>query len=159
VLTGRHAVAAWQFAEPGFAGPGSVAPGSAAPGSAAPGSAAPGSAAPGSAAPGSAAPGSAAPGSAAPGLAGPASRADGATADPASAPRLTENGLPVRVRQQSLAPQLRGSGPAPVAAPDDAPSPEATRSAMSAFWQGRTRALSDADQGPGPDLPTGMEGR
>jgi signal transduction histidine kinase len=55
---------------------------------------------------------------------------------------LTAMGLPVRVRQASLAPQLRDSGPVPA---DDAesapssPSPEAARSTMTALQRGWER--------------------
>jgi signal transduction histidine kinase len=52
---------------------------------------------------------------------------------------LTENGLPQRVRQMSLAPQLRDSaGAQPLSAPVGSPprSPEKARSVMSAFRQG-----------------------
>jgi signal transduction histidine kinase len=93
-------------------------------------------------------------------LAEPSPRSGGTNPDNAP-PGWTENGLPVRVRQQNIAPQLRDSVAAPVAAASESPSPEATRSAMSAFWEGRTRALADADPAPGqvPDLPTDMESR
>jgi signal transduction histidine kinase len=94
------------------------------------------------------------------GAAEPAARANGI--DPGGPPPgRTENGLPVRVRQQSLAPQLRDSVLAPAESGSESPSPEATRSAMSAFWEGRTRALADADPAPGqvPELPTDTEGR
>jgi len=58
-----------------------------------------------------------------------------------SSEELAELGLPVRVRQASLAPQLRDGGSAPVPPPasDDAPgtgSPEAARSTMSALQRG-----------------------
>jgi hypothetical protein len=77
----------------------------------------------------------------------------------------TENGLPVRVPQQSLAPPLR-EDPAPAMAADPAtdaqsPSPDAARRVMSAFWQGRTRGLSEADhdQPNGAGRPEGGETR
>jgi len=79
---------------------------------------------------------------------------------------LTENGLPRRVRQASLAPQLRatvapGTPPGDVA---ESRSPERARSVMSAFRRGWQRGLSDADEaGPeseaGPDLPPDGESR
>jgi hypothetical protein len=59
---------------------------------------------------------------------------------------LTENGLPQRVRQMSLAPQLRDSvGAQPLAAPVGSPprSPEKARSVMSAFRQGWRLGQSD----------------
>jgi HAMP domain-containing protein len=86
---------------------------------------------------------------------------------------LTENGLPQRVRQMSLAPQLRDSvASQPLSAPVDSPprSPEKARSVMSAFRQGWRLGLSEnggkhGDPGPhhtpapppppslSPDLP------
>jgi signal transduction histidine kinase len=67
-----------------------------------------------------------------------------------SATELTKMGLPVRVRQASLAPQLRDGGR--FASPDeaeeaaDAPSPEAARSTMTALQRGweRGRYISGA---------------
>jgi signal transduction histidine kinase len=58
---------------------------------------------------------------------------------------LTENGLPQRVRQMSLAPQLRDSAARqPLAAPVASPrSPEKARSVMSAFRQGWRLGLSE----------------
>jgi hypothetical protein len=58
---------------------------------------------------------------------------------------LTEHGLPQRVRQMSLAPQLRDSAAAqPLAAPVASPrSPEKARSVMSAFRQGWRLGLSE----------------
>jgi Histidine kinase-, DNA gyrase B-, and HSP90-like ATPase len=82
--------------------------------------------------------------------------------DPYSAPSVrTENGLPVRVRQQSIAPQLRESVAAHLETASESSSPEATRSAVSAFWEGRARALADADLAPSQvqDLPTDTESR
>jgi signal transduction histidine kinase len=60
---------------------------------------------------------------------------------------LTENGLPQRIRQMSLAPQLREPASAPLLAGAAASSrsPEAARSVMSAFQQGWRRGLSEAD--------------
>lgn len=78
------------------------------------------------------------------------------TADPANTADLTELDLPRRVRQASLAPQLRDSagpaGQAPGEAPDDADppgterSPEEARAAISAIQQGwqRGRSVFDA---------------
>ena len=70
-------------------------------------------------------------------------------------------GLPVRVRQASLAPQLRDGGAPPGDAADDspgAPSPEAVRSTMTALQRGweRGRNISGAvtpspEPTPGPD--------
>jgi hypothetical protein len=106
-----------------------------------------------------------------PDVAGPPSVLGGATPLPPPAPEqapraahtLTENGLPQRVRQASLAPQLRrqaGSpSPAPVAA--SSRSPETAGSVMSAFWHGWQRGLADADAEPGhgTDLPQDGESR
>ena len=57
----------------------------------------------------------------------------------------TENGLPVRVRQQALAPPLR-EDPALANGTGDGPSPDAARQVMSDFWQGRSRGLSQPDE-------------
>ena len=65
---------------------------------------------------------------------------------------LTENGLPQRIRQQNLAPQLR-EPPAPPPAPAAAPrSPETARNVMSAFQRGWRRGLADGE----PDQPTDL---
>jgi signal transduction histidine kinase len=63
---------------------------------------------------------------------------------------LTENGLPQRVRQMSLAPQLRKpTGSSSLADPlASSRSPETARSVMSAFQRGWRRGLSEADQEP-----------
>jgi signal transduction histidine kinase len=77
--------------------------------------------------------------------------------------RLTENGLPQRVRQASLAPQLRPSAesPSPAAAAASSRSPETARSVMSAFWHGWQRGAADADaeRAHGMDLPQDGESR
>ena len=54
--------------------------------------------------------------------------------------------LPQRIRQGSIAPQLRESAfsAAPAGAQADNRSPEEARSLMSAFWHGRQRGISDA---------------
>jgi signal transduction histidine kinase len=59
---------------------------------------------------------------------------------------LTENGLPQRIRQMSLAPQLRRPTASPSLADPAANSrsPEAARSVMSAFQRGWRRGLSEA---------------
>jgi hypothetical protein len=57
----------------------------------------------------------------------------------------TENGLPVRVRQQALAPPLR-EDPALANGTGDGPSPDAARQVMSDFWHGRSRGLSQPDE-------------
>jgi signal transduction histidine kinase len=62
---------------------------------------------------------------------------------------LEELGLPVRVRQANLAPQLRDSQPAP-AAHEPADSPEAARSTMSALQRGWQLGRAEADGQP-PD--------
>jgi signal transduction histidine kinase len=69
------------------------------------------------------------------------------TAKPDGSPATwTENGLPVRVRQQTLAEPLRqGAVSAPARPAPDSRSPDAARRMMSAFWQGRTRGLAEAD--------------
>jgi signal transduction histidine kinase len=76
-------------------------------------------------------------------------------------PATTENGLPVRVRQQKTADPDAGFGLlasppredpalAPLAGPEtDARSPDAAGRVMSAFWHGRTRGISAAEHGPG----------
>jgi hypothetical protein len=59
-----------------------------------------------------------------------------------SATELTAMGLPVRVRQASLAPQLREDGSLPGGAADGTagvPSPEAVRSTMTALQRGWER--------------------
>ena len=80
---------------------------------------------------------------------GPAGAAAPATAG-------THLGMPVRVRQASLAPQLRNDGRAPAAAPAAGPasrSPEQARNLMAALqrgWEhGRTDDLDDPVGDPG----------
>jgi hypothetical protein len=93
----------------------------------------------------------------------PAEAGQAVPAPPAAAAVTTENGLPVRVRQQGLAPPLRHDPamavPADPAA--DSRSPDAARRVMSAFWQGRTRGLSEADheQANGTGRPDGGQTR
>jgi signal transduction histidine kinase len=68
--------------------------------------------------------------------------------DPAGvAAGLTEHGLPQRVRQRSLAPQLRAY-PVPQQSPGEPESrtPESARNVMSAFQQGWRRGVMEADQ-------------
>ncbi|MEH0985529.1 sensor histidine kinase [Micromonospora sp. CPCC 205556] len=93
-----------------------------------------------------------------------ATPADADRSDPAPSPtvetRLTGSGLPVRVRQANVAPELRGQSAAP-RADDDEPvsrSPEQVRRVMSAYQtgtrRGRTEAarlLGGARTGGGPD--------
>ncbi|MBR7837879.1 nitrate- and nitrite sensing domain-containing protein [Actinospica durhamensis] len=87
----------------------------------------------------------------------PAVRAeDGATSKAPVGP----DGLPHRVRQASLAPQLRREpeGPAPAQSPTAprAPrSPEQNRAAMAAFQHGFTRGRADGPADPPPTAPTG----
>ena len=133
------------------------------PGSAAAGAAVPGSAAAGAAAAGSAAAGSAAAGSAA--VAG-APVAGAAAAGPA--PEGNHLGMPIRVPQASLAPQLRArrdadpQGPQGLqAAEDEEPgfgprSPEATRSMLTMMQQGWRRGRMDDldDTGGAPGMGT-----
>jgi hypothetical protein len=78
--------------------------------------------------------------------------------DPGEAPPpgsrfgLTENGLPQRIRQQNLAPQLRAPTappPAPTATPR---SPETARNVMSAFQRGWRRGLADGEPDQLTDL-------
>jgi signal transduction histidine kinase len=72
---------------------------------------------------------------------------------------LTELGLPVRVRQASIAPQLRDSGsamtPAPTAAADgdDTSSPEQVRNTMSALQRGWQLGRADAEAESDSDQP------
>jgi hypothetical protein len=68
---------------------------------------------------------------------------------------LTENGLPQRIRQMSLAPQLRNSAapPPPAAAAASSRSPEKARSVMSAFRQGWRLGLSENGK-EDPSRPT-----
>jgi signal transduction histidine kinase len=71
----------------------------------------------------------------------------GADAARVTAADLTELGLPVRVRQASLAPQLRTSGAAVGAAAGNgpsAPSPEAARSTVSALQRGWERGRDES---------------
>jgi signal transduction histidine kinase len=75
----------------------------------------------------------------------------------------TENGLPMRVPQQNLAPPLREDpAPAVLAGPEtDSRSADAARGVMSAFWQGRRRGLAEADHDRenGADRPSDGETR
>ena len=78
--------------------------------------------------------------------------------DPAGPlPGPAENGLPQRVRQTSLAPQLRSPAvsPSPAGETASSRSPEAARSVMSAFRHGWQRGLSEVgpEQDDGTDLP------
>ncbi len=86
--------------------------------------------------------------------------------DPASTTDLTELGLPRRIRQASLAPQLREMGPQTSTAPDSEPgfrSPEEARATMTAIQQGWERGRSEAsgsERGgsePGRFEPSGSE--
>jgi hypothetical protein len=80
--------------------------------------------------------------------------------DPGDAPPpgsrfgLTENGLPQRIRQTSLAPQLRKpTAPPPAPGPAATPrSPETARNVMSAFQRGWRRGLADGEQDQLTDL-------
>jgi hypothetical protein len=76
-------------------------------------------------------------------------------------------GLPVRVRQASLAPQLRDAGPPASGDPAEqaagGPSPEAARSTMTALQRGweRGRYVSGAavpSFAPPPDAEPGEDG-
>ena len=75
--------------------------------------------------------------------------------DALSAPPLTENGMPRRVRQSSLAPQLRHTT-APAAdrgtGDDGSRSPELTNSAISAFRQGWQAGSSELSGPAEPDI-------
>jgi signal transduction histidine kinase len=79
-------------------------------------------------------------------------------ARPDPGPGGTHRGLPIRVRQASIAPQLRAdSQPDPAAAPrpadaNAARSPEQTRSMMNSLQQGWQRGRSDELDGLGGDL-------
>jgi len=76
---------------------------------------------------------------------------------------VTENGLPQRVRQANLAPQLRNrAAPPPAAgAPAGDRSPEKARSVMSAFRRGWQRGAGNAHQEEdrGANLPQHGESR
>jgi hypothetical protein len=72
---------------------------------------------------------------------------------------LEAMGLPVRVRQASLAPQLRESGPAtppatPPAPTEAASSPEAARNTVSALQRGWQLGRAEAAAQPAPDGAT-----
>jgi hypothetical protein len=94
--------------------------------------------------------------------------ADSETADPrVTTAELTPMGLPVRVRQASLAPQLRDAGPPAGGDPAEqaagGPSPEAARSTMTALQRGweRGRYVSGAavpSFAPPPDAEPGEDG-
>jgi hypothetical protein len=75
------------------------------------------------------------------------------SARPAPAPALGDlGGLPVRVRQANLAPQLREPG-TPAAGPFEAPAPtsaDALRSSMSAMQRGWERGRSAVESGDVP---------
>jgi signal transduction histidine kinase len=95
---------------------------------------------------------------------GPPGRPDGSDImDPRiTTTELTAMGLPVRVRQASLAPQLRDSGTLPGDAAGGnpgAPSPEAVRNTMTALQRGweRGRTISGAVPAPSETAP-GPEG-
>jgi signal transduction histidine kinase len=64
---------------------------------------------------------------------------------------LTELGLPVRIRQASLAPQLRESGAGTAEGGPSAPSPEAVRSTFSALQRGWERGRFES--GAAPSVP------
>ena len=67
-----------------------------------------------------------------------------------------DGGLPVRVRQAALAPQLRDRDESDSGAPQAPASPEAFRSTMSAMQSGWERARSAAADA-GPDAATSAE--
>jgi histidine kinase/DNA gyrase B/HSP90-like ATPase len=70
------------------------------------------------------------------------------TADAATTADLTEVGLPRRVRQANLAPQLRQTGPQSIIGTDSEPifrSPEEARATMTAIQQGWERGRSTSD--------------
>jgi signal transduction histidine kinase len=76
-------------------------------------------------------------------------------------PGPTGSGLPRRIRQASLAPQLRGTARAssPAGAAASSRSPEAARGVMSAFWRGWQRGMADAETDDGRDLSQDGETR
>jgi len=81
---------------------------------------------------------------------------------PAGVSTVTENGLPQRVRQASLAPQLRATRAAPsLAGAAASRSPERARRVMSDFQRGWQRGISDADitQVDGTNQPRDGESR
>jgi hypothetical protein len=71
---------------------------------------------------------------------------------PPDGPGMTENGLPIRVRRASLAPQLRETGiPGPAAGGGHAArDPEVVRAVMSAFHHGWRQGLADPGEAPAP---------
>jgi hypothetical protein len=85
--------------------------------------------------------------------------------DPASTDDLDEPGLPRRIRQASLAPQLRDSNGRMETGPDsglaEARSPEEARATVSAIQQGwqRGRSLFDpSEKGAVTAAPAGDDG-
>ncbi|MFY1690527.1 nitrate- and nitrite sensing domain-containing protein [Plantactinospora sp. WMMB782] len=135
---------------------------------------------PGSSMPGSSMPGSSTPGSSMPGRPAPLpeyppvppdAAGSGAAGTPAGSPStgtgsgpargsasLTPSGLPVRVRQASLAQPLRGGNdrPEPEPAEEATPrTPEQIRRMMSAYQSGTRRGRSDAERPPDDDGSTG----
>ena len=97
-----------------------------------------------------------------PGLAGGSDAADARV----SSTELFVMGLPVRVRQASLAPQLRDASPVAADAADEvasAPSPEAARSTMTALQRGWERgryisAVPEPSSGTAPGSQPGENG-
>ncbi len=69
---------------------------------------------------------------------------------PPESASFTENGLPQRVRQASLAPQLREvtRTRSPAGAAASSRSPESARTVVAAYWQGWQRGLSGDDAAP-----------
>jgi signal transduction histidine kinase len=149
-------------ADPGtLVPPLAVSPGTVSPGTVSPGTVSPGTVSPGTVSPGAVSPGTVSPAAVSPGARTPVGDDSDAGVSPA------ELGLPVRIRQASLAPQLRDSGSGSRvavgsadlvgAAPPPSPeaSPEAARDTMSALqrgWQlGRAEAEADLGDVPRPE--------
>jgi hypothetical protein len=77
---------------------------------------------------------------------------------PPDQPELTEDGLPRRVRQANLAPQLRRApGPLPDEPTVPLRSPEQVRSIMSALQLGNTRGRIDASRYRDDDASNGHQ--
>ncbi|HLT10379.1 MAG TPA: nitrate- and nitrite sensing domain-containing protein [Micromonosporaceae bacterium] len=70
----------------------------------------------------------------------------------------TPDGLPRRIRQTNMAPQLRDPAPEPSTTPPPSRSPEEMRAMMSAFQAGTTRGRLEADAARDDSARHGVEG-
>ncbi|GIJ27705.1 histidine kinase [Micromonospora qiuiae] len=87
---------------------------------------------------------------------GPSAAAPGGAAEGQAEPDRTESGLPVRIRQASLAPALRAEPEAPEEGDDVIREPEQVRRMMSSYQTGTRRGRSDAARLlGGSDQPAG----